>query len=282
MPGQLIRSRLTCLSGSFENDVWWGSVGALRGPHGPFQGGNQGRALTTQFGLMSDRQLPQHLFALGSETQQYLTPIFTRAVSPHQPAGGQPVHEFDRAVVLDLHSFSQCPDSRAHSGRQALEHQHQLVLLRFQAHFPGSLFTEAKKQANLIAQFRQCLIVGKGQSFFHAILNPRYIVTRYILGGKRPTKTNRKAGSVPIRARSPLRRKSSDQMKRSYALTTLPLRRQEVQTRIRLVAAPTLAWTGRRFTFQRRLVTLWAWLMLFPNCGPLPQISHTCAMDYSR
>src|SRR6266436_5944434 len=67
-------------------------------------------------------------------------------------------------------------------------------------------------------------------------------------------------------------------MKRSYALTTLPLRRQEVQTRIRLVAAPTLAWTGRRFTFQRRLVTLLAWLMLFPNCGPLPQISHTRAM----
>ena len=81
---------------------------------------------------------------------------------------------------------------------------------------------------------------------------------------------------------TPLRRKSSDQMKRAYALTTLPLRRQEVQTRIRLVAAPPLACTGRRFTFQRRLVTLWAWLMLFPNCGPLPQISHTCAMHYSR
>ena len=64
----------------------------------------------------------------------------------------------------------------------------------------------------------------------------------------------------------------------AYALTTLPLRRQEVQTRMRLVAAPTLACTGRRFTFQRRLVTLWAWLMLFPNCGPLPQSSQTCAM----
>src|SRR5213075_283690 len=63
-----------------------------------------------------------------------------------------------------------------------------------------------------------------------------------------------------------------------YALTTLPLRRQEVQTRIRLVAAPTLACTGRRLTFQRRLVTLWAWLMLFPNCGPLPQISQTRAI----
>jgi hypothetical protein len=26
------------------------------------------------------------------------------------------------------------------------------------------------------------------------------------------------------------------------------------------------------------LVTLWAWLMRFPNCGFLPQISHSCAM----
>jgi hypothetical protein len=60
-----------------------------------------------------------------------------------------------------------------------------------------------------------------------------------------------------------------------YALVTLPLRRQEVQTRIFLVAAPTLARTGRRLTFQRRLVTLWAWLMLLPNRGPLPQTSQT-------
>src|ERR1700691_5156957 len=52
----------------------------------------------------------------------------------------------------------------------------------------------------------------------------------------------------------------------------------EVQTRMRLVVAPTRACTGRKFTFQRRLVTLWAWLMRFPDCGFLPQISHCCAM----
>jgi len=68
----------------------------------------------------------------------------------------------------------------------------------------------------------------------------------------------------------------------SYALTTLPLRRQEVHTRIRLVVAPTRACTGRKFTFHRRLVTLWAWLMRFPDCGFLPQISHSCAMTAIR
>jgi hypothetical protein len=59
---------------------------------------------------------------------------------------------------------------------------------------------------------------------------------------------------------------------------TLPLRMHDVHTRMRLVVAPTRACTGRRFTFQRRLVTLWAWLMRLPDCGFLPQISHCCAM----
>ena len=48
-----------------------------------------------------------------------------------------------------------------------------------------------------------------------------------------------------------------------------------VSARIFLVAVPTLAFTGRRLTFQRRRATLWAWLIVFPNCGPLPQTSHT-------
>ena len=68
----------------------------------------------------------------------------------------------------------------------------------------------------------------------------------------------------------------------SYALTTLPLRRQDAQTRIRFPWPATLACTGRKLMFQRRLVTLWAWLMRFPACGFLPQISHCCAMDCSR
>src|ERR1700733_1091659 len=53
---------------------------------------------------------------------------------------------------------------------------------------------------------------------------------------------------------------------------------QLVQTRIRLGAPFTSAFTACRFTFQRRRVTLCACEMLLPNCGPLPQTSHTCAM----
>jgi len=68
----------------------------------------------------------------------------------------------------------------------------------------------------------------------------------------------------------------------SYALTTLPLRRQEAQTRTRLEPPATLARTGRKLTFQRRLVMLWAWLTLLPVRGFLPQTEHTCAMTSSE
>lgn len=60
---------------------------------------------------------------------------------------------------------------------------------------------------------------------------------------------------------------------------TLPLLMQAVQTRAR--RAPEGVWmrAGCRFTSQRRLVTLCAWLMRLPARGPLPQISQMRAMD---
>jgi hypothetical protein len=65
----------------------------------------------------------------------------------------------------------------------------------------------------------------------------------------------------------------------AYALTTLPDLMHPVQTRMRLFVAFTLAFTVCRLMFQRRRETLCAWEMLLPNCGFLPQISHTCAID---
>src|SRR5580700_6541978 len=57
---------------------------------------------------------------------------------------------------------------------------------------------------------------------------------------------------------------------------------QDVQARSRLCAPFTMARTDCRFTFQRRLVTLWAWLTLCPNCGPLPHNSQTLAISFNR
>jgi hypothetical protein len=36
--------------------------------------------------------------------------------------------------------------------------------------------------------------------------------------------------------------------------------------------------TRRRFGFQRRRRVLFAWLITFPKCGPLPQSSHFIAI----
>src|SRR5690242_17915672 len=69
--------------------------------------------------------------------------------------------------------------------------------------------------------------------------------------------------------------------RRDYAFTILPDFRQLVQTRILLLPFAVFAFTGRRLTFQRRLVMLCACETLLPNCGPLPQTSQTCAMTGS-
>src|SRR6185312_3488267 len=53
---------------------------------------------------------------------------------------------------------------------------------------------------------------------------------------------------------------------------------QLVQTRTRLATPFVTAFTVCRLGFQRRRVTLCACEILLPNCGPLPQNSHTCAM----
>src|SRR3954452_14370726 len=53
---------------------------------------------------------------------------------------------------------------------------------------------------------------------------------------------------------------------------------QDVHAFTRLEPPFTTARTLCKLTFQRRLVTLWAWLMRLPNCGPRPQISQFFAI----
>ena len=51
-----------------------------------------------------------------------------------------------------------------------------------------------------------------------------------------------------------------------------------MQTRIRLVAPLIVARTDCRFGSKRRGPTLWAWEIVRPTTGPLPQILHRLAM----
>src|SRR5271169_2638051 len=62
------------------------------------------------------------------------------------------------------------------------------------------------------------------------------------------------------------------------AFCTRPERMQSVHTRICLRTPLITARTRRRFGFQRRRRVLFAWLITFPKCGPLPQSSHFIAI----
>src|SRR4029453_8096662 len=63
-----------------------------------------------------------------------------------------------------------------------------------------------------------------------------------------------------------------------YGFCTLPAFRQEVHTWIRLGLPSTMARTPVTLGVHRRLVRRCEWLMRMPNCGFLPQTSHTDAI----
>jgi hypothetical protein len=56
---------------------------------------------------------------------------------------------------------------------------------------------------------------------------------------------------------------------------TAPERRQRVQTWIRRIVPPRLAFTVWMFGSQRREVRLFAWLTFLPKLGFFPQMLHT-------
>jgi len=62
------------------------------------------------------------------------------------------------------------------------------------------------------------------------------------------------------------------------ALLTLPERIQRVHTLTYFGLPSTIARTRWMLGSHRRLVTLWACEILLPVIGPLPQISHRCAI----
>src|ERR1700678_73483 len=84
-----------------------GAVGAL---HSTFEGSDQRRPSHLQFGLVMERELAQNLFALWSQGKKPLATIFASAMAPHVTARGQPVHQFDRAVMLNLQPLRQFAD----------------------------------------------------------------------------------------------------------------------------------------------------------------------------
>jgi len=62
-------------------------------------------------------------------------------------------------------------------------------------------------------------------------------------------------------------------------LVTFPLRRQRVQTLIRLEPPGVAVRTDLTLGLKRRFETLWAWLIRWPATDVFPQMSHAWAME---
>ena len=121
------------------------------------------------------REFPQHLLPFGSQREQHFTPVLASALPPDIPAGRQPIHQLHCTVVLDLQTLGQFPDPRPHALGQSFERQHQLMLPWLQRGSPGSLLAKVEKAANLVAQFRQRLVIRQRELGCHAA---DYIVPR--------------------------------------------------------------------------------------------------------
>src|SRR5712692_903853 len=72
--------------------------------------------------------------------------------------------------------------------------------------------------------------------------------------------------------------RSSPRFEAQAAFFTLPARMHAVQIRTCFLTPATTARTRFKFGFHRRRRVLFAWLITFPKCGPLPQNSHFSAI----
>jgi hypothetical protein len=88
-------------------------------------------------------------------------------MAPYKASLGKPVHQFHRAMMLNLQALSDFGDARTTPRRQSLQRQHELVLSRFQANTSHILFTEVEEAANLMPQLCQGLVIREIKASIH-------------------------------------------------------------------------------------------------------------------
>jgi hypothetical protein len=70
---------------------------------------------------------------------------------------GQPVHQFNRAVMANQHARGEFANGGLHAIRQAFDGQQKLVLLRLDSAGARLVFAEPQKAADLKAELGQVL-----------------------------------------------------------------------------------------------------------------------------
>jgi hypothetical protein len=124
------------------------SVAAIGPPDHRLERVHKRRAIFAQLRHVAGGELFQFRLPTRSELNQHLPPVRRRPRSQNQATLRQSVHEFHRAVMLDLQSLSQHADAWL---VQTPNRQQQLVLLRLDSSRARGLLAEVQKPPDLVA-----------------------------------------------------------------------------------------------------------------------------------
>jgi hypothetical protein len=139
-----------------------------------------------------------------SEPQQNFAAIRARMLPANGAALDEPVHQLDRAVMLDLQPPRHFADSRPGIHGEAFQSQQQLMLLWLEAMRSRRFGAELEEAANLVAEFRQRSIFSRRQ-----INNHIYIVARYKYTQPKQREPGHSIPGLAWRGHSCLRRRDS-------------------------------------------------------------------------
>lgn len=107
---------------------------------------------------MRQRKPPQHSTAPRRQPNPHLAPVFGTGMPLDRAGALHPVHQFDRAVMLDEEPGRDFTDGRLDAFRQTVDGQHQLMLLRLDPVLFGRGFAEMQETSNLAPEFRQVAV----------------------------------------------------------------------------------------------------------------------------
>jgi hypothetical protein len=105
---------------------------------------------------MRKAECPQESLSAESNLQHYLAAILLAARTPDQAFGLQTVCQFNRTVMLNLQPFGQNADRCNLAGRQPLDRQQSLVLMRLDTRRTRSRFAEIQEAADFVAEISEC------------------------------------------------------------------------------------------------------------------------------
>ena len=123
---------------------------------GRLKRGHESWSRRLQFSAMRKAECPQESLSAESNLQHYLAAILLAARTPDQAFGLQTVCQFNRTVMLNLQPFGQNADRCNLAGRQPLDRQQSLVLMRLDSCDARSRFAEIQEAADFVAEISEC------------------------------------------------------------------------------------------------------------------------------